>query len=217
MIFENLTAVNYEIDRGRRICQTGDVARGLQKRTLETRARLVAAAQGIVAEGGYEALRVEEVVLRAGVAKGTFFAHFRDKDALMEQLVGARIDAELDRIEALPPPAGVPELVAALMPLARAMTCERYVFDVILRHSGAAAAAEIGPIARSFARMGQVLGAWAARGPFRRDIPPELLAEGVQAFLINALALHFCALHEAEPVASRLSRYLSAWLTPGCA
>ncbi|MEM6624872.1 MAG: helix-turn-helix domain-containing protein, partial [Pseudomonadota bacterium] len=76
--------------------------RAVQKRTLETRARLIAAAEEIVARDGYEALRVEEVVLRAGVAKGTFFAHFRDKDVLMERLIGPKIDAELDRIAALP-------------------------------------------------------------------------------------------------------------------
>ncbi|MDA0341119.1 MAG: TetR family transcriptional regulator, partial [Proteobacteria bacterium] len=45
------------------------MARAIQKRTLETRARLIAAAEEIIAESGFEALRVEEVVLRAGTAK----------------------------------------------------------------------------------------------------------------------------------------------------
>ena len=58
-----------------------------QKRTLETRARLIAAAEAVVEQSGYEALRVEEVVLRAGVAKGTFFAHFGDKDELMDSFL----------------------------------------------------------------------------------------------------------------------------------
>ncbi|MBL6598875.1 MAG: TetR family transcriptional regulator, partial [Alphaproteobacteria bacterium] len=46
--------------------------RPVQKRTLETRARLIAAAEALIDDAGYEALRVEEVVLGAGVAKGTF-------------------------------------------------------------------------------------------------------------------------------------------------
>jgi AcrR family transcriptional regulator len=77
--------------------------RTVQKRTLATRARLIEAATSVVAEKGYEALRVEEVVQRAGVAKGTFFAHFADKDALMDLLIGERIDQFLDELEvALP-------------------------------------------------------------------------------------------------------------------
>ncbi len=150
----------------------------IQPRTLKTRARLVTAAEEVIAETGFAALRVDEVVRRAGVAKGTFFAHFRDKDALMDRLIGARIDAELDRIAALPPPGSPADITRALMPLMQLMTCERYVFDVILRHSGVAAIEEIGPIAATFERFVTVMAGWIAQGPFRRDADPAVLAEG---------------------------------------
>jgi AcrR family transcriptional regulator len=176
---------------------------------------LIAAAEEIIAESGFEALRIEEVVLRAGTAKGTFFAHFKDKDRLMDQIIGGRIDAFLDTLEALPPPRTVEDLVAALLPLANFMTCERYVFDVILRYSGAAAVEEIGAIAATFGRQEEVFGRWLADAPFRRDIPPDLQAEGVSAFLIQAMAVQFCALHEAQSFEDRLTAYLRAWLTPG--
>ncbi|NNE52224.1 MAG: TetR/AcrR family transcriptional regulator [Sulfitobacter sp.] len=188
--------------------------RAVQKRTLETRARLVAAAETLVADKGYEALRVEEVVLKAGVAKGTFFAHFRDKEALMDQLIGARIDGFLDEIETLPPPRDVAALVAAIEPLMRFMTCERYVFDIVLRHSGAALTEEIGPIASTFGRYDQVVSGWLAGSSFRRDVSPGLLAEGVQAFSVQAMALHFCALHSDRNMTHRLAEYLEAWLMP---
>ena len=48
------------------------MAKAIQKRTLETRARLIGAAKDIIRENGFEAMRVEEVVLRAGTAKGTW-------------------------------------------------------------------------------------------------------------------------------------------------
>ena len=114
------------------------MARAIQKRTLETRARLLAAAEEVIGEVGFEAMRVEEVVLRAGTAKGTFFAHFSDKEALMDLIIGARIDTVLDEMAAAPPPKDIGALVEALMPLCTLMTCERYVFDIILRYSGAA-------------------------------------------------------------------------------
>ena len=48
----------------------------VQARTLKTRAKLLSAATALIAHSGYEALRVEEVVVKAGGAKGTFFSHF---------------------------------------------------------------------------------------------------------------------------------------------
>lgn len=190
------------------------MSRAVQSRTLKTRAKLLAAATDIISEGGYEAMRVEEVVLRAGVAKGTFFAHFKDKDALMDQLIGAEIDRHLDQLEALAPPKSIAEMVDALMPLTAFMSCERYVFDVILRHSGAAANSEIGVIARTFGRHAEVVAHWLRDRPFRKDISVELQAEGVQAFAIQAVSLVFCALHSATAPRARLETYLEAWLRP---
>lgn len=189
--------------------------RAVQKRTLETRAKLLAAASDLVVCNGYEALRVEEVVLRAGVAKGTFFAHFKDKDALMEQLIGASIDRELDELEAADPPSDIDEIVALLCPLVTVMTSERYVFDLILRHSGAFMSGEVGPIATTFGRFIMVTAEWFKRCQWRNDLDPYLVAEGLQSFAINAMALKFCALHNETPAQDRLAVYLNAWLEPG--
>lgn len=186
----------------------------VQARTLKTRANLLEAARDVVAIDGYEALRVEQVVAKAGVAKGTFFAHFKDKDALMEQLIGPEADRYLDEIEMLPAPKSVAEIVEALMPLITFMTSERYVFDVILRHSGAAAKEDIGPIAQNFYRAGIVMAPWLAKGPFRKDISVELLADGVGAFMMQAMALHYCALHNENPIREQMNMYLEAWLLP---
>lgn len=190
------------------------MAKTVQKRTLETRSRLISAANDLIAQGGFEALRVEEVVLRAGVAKGTFFAHFKDKDALMDLLIGERIDGFLDQIEAQPTPQNVAQMAETLMPLLEFMACERYVFDVILRRSGAAAVEEIGAIAMTFGRQAEVVSAWLSGGSFRKDLSPELMADGIQAFLVQAIALEFCALHRGQGLGDRFKSYLQAWLMP---
>ena len=185
-----------------------------QARTLKTRARLIEAAQQVISESGYSETRVEEIVRRAGVAKGTFFAHFRDKDALMDQLIGARIDALLDGMEGRKAPDTVEALIDALTPLMQLMTCERYVFDIIIRHSGAAAKEEIGPIAMTFGRFIDVVSRWMLAENIRKDAAPEILAEGLQAFMVNAMALNFCALHNDSTVEDRLRPYLELWLFP---
>ena len=112
-----MTAVNINLTMVNKY-ETESHGQTRTKRTLKTRARLVAAASEVIEDVGFEALRVEQVVKKAGVAKGTFFAHFRDKDALMDRLIGARLDAHLDRIDALPTPDNVDALVAAMLPMA---------------------------------------------------------------------------------------------------
>jgi len=186
----------------------------LQKRTLATRSRLITAAQEIIRAEGYEAMRVEEVVRRANVAKGTFFAHFSDKDFLMDLLIGSRINEYLDILEALPTPSTPKEIANALLPIAEFMTSERYVFDVILRYSGAAAIEKIGVIAESFGRQVEILERWIGNEPMRSDISISMQAEGIHAFMLQAMALKFCALHNSQSIGEYLEPYLSAWLTP---
>lgn len=185
-----------------------------QKRSIETRAKLIRVATEAIAANGHSALRVEEVVKNAGVAKGTFFAHFKDKDALMELIIGAQINDYLDAAEAMAAPNDVDELITRMQPLMNFMTGERYIFDVIVRHSGAAVKEEIGPIAQTFDRTIEIVSAWIAKGQFRKDVSEVLLAEGVQAFAVQAMALHFCAINNQEEMHLRFKTYLQAWLTP---
>ncbi|MDP1688359.1 hypothetical protein, partial [Hydrogenophaga sp.] len=108
----------------------------------------------------------------------------------------------------------VEQLAKRLVPLVDLMASERYVFDVILRRSGAAAMEEIGPIATTFGRLGEILGGWIDLGTFRKDVPNDILVEGVEAFLVQTLALNFCALHSDKRKKDRLLPYLRAWLAP---
>jgi len=54
---------------------------------LETRAKLLVAARRAFAELGYAKARVEDVVSRAGVGHGTFYAYFPNKRAAMVALI----------------------------------------------------------------------------------------------------------------------------------
>ncbi|WP_374676427.1 TetR/AcrR family transcriptional regulator [Ideonella sp.] len=184
----------------------------VQQRTLQTRARIVAAAQQLVAESGHEALRIDDLVERAGVGKGTFFAHFGDKDGLMDWLVGQELSELMDAAQARRPPVTVEQLVERLQPLLAFAASERCVFDIILRRSGAAAVEEIGAIATALDRLVHLVAGWIAAGGFRQDAPVAVLAEGVQAFAMQALALNFCALNNGVSVRQRLLSYLRPWL-----
>lgn len=193
------------------------MARAVQKRRIETRAKLLRAAENVIAEGSYAALRVEEVVLRAGVAKGTFFSHFADKDALLVELIGGALNAQLQTIAEGPAPRDPDELCDLLMPFFVTMSSEQAVFDIALRYSGAMSAEAIGPVTENFGAQIALLSRWIAplQGTtVRSDVSAELLAEGVQAFAIQAMALEFCVLHNAAALKERLVPYIRAWLAP---
>ena len=65
------------------------------------------AALDVFAECGFEAARLDDVAARAGVAKGTVYLHFDDKEALFEEAVRSAVSPILERLDAL---AAAPDL-----------------------------------------------------------------------------------------------------------
>src|SRR5215210_7871537 len=61
--------------------------------TRETKRRLVDATIALVTEVGWKRTTVEQIAERAGVAKGTFFVHFKTKEAIVLTLVHLQIGA----------------------------------------------------------------------------------------------------------------------------
>ncbi len=55
------------------------------------RAAILDAALHVFAEHGYESARLDEVAARAGVAKGTLYLYFRDKEDLFEAMVRSAV------------------------------------------------------------------------------------------------------------------------------
>jgi len=69
--------------------------RGRPKGSVEredARRLLLEAAAGLIAERGYRATTVNEVISRADLSKGTFYWHFQSKDDLLFALLDERID-----------------------------------------------------------------------------------------------------------------------------
>ncbi|WP_323775467.1 TetR/AcrR family transcriptional regulator [Leisingera sp.] len=195
------------------------MTRAPQKRRLETRAKLLSVAAAIVQEQGYSGLRVEDVVARAGVAKGTLFSHFKDKDGLLAVLIGEEVTRLLDGMESAGAPSDIPGLTARLAPHLDYVAQDRVIFDLLLRYSGTTAAEPDEVVTASFTRQVALLARWLqymqAAGSIRQSPPPQLLAEGIQAFLNHVLGVWFCMEHNNEaPPARTLEPYLKAWLQP---
>jgi AcrR family transcriptional regulator len=62
------------------------------------RQAILDAALTVFAESGFAAARLDDVAARAGVAKGTLYLHFRDKEALFEELVRSAVLPIIDQV-----------------------------------------------------------------------------------------------------------------------
>lgn len=69
-------------------------------RAARTRAAMLAAGFELLAERPIDAIAIDEVVARAGVAKGSFFNHFSDKPGFAHA-IGATVRAELETLVGL--------------------------------------------------------------------------------------------------------------------
>jgi AcrR family transcriptional regulator len=76
------------------------------ERAAERREAIIAAAMDEFIAQGFAATRLDDVAKRAGVAKGTIYLHFKDKEALFEELIRTAIVPLVNSLAAGPPPVG---------------------------------------------------------------------------------------------------------------
>jgi len=70
-------------------------------RSAERRDAILSAALEEFSARGFEAARLDDVARRAGVAKGTIYLYFRDKESLFQELVRAMLTPLVGTIEAM--------------------------------------------------------------------------------------------------------------------
>jgi AcrR family transcriptional regulator len=70
-------------------------------RSADRRDAILAAALDEFASRGFEAARLDDVARRAGVAKGTIYLYFRDKESLFQELIRAMLTPLVGTIEAM--------------------------------------------------------------------------------------------------------------------
>lgn len=97
------------------------------------RQRIVAAAVALFAEQGYDATSVNQVVARAGVAKGALYHHFESKDDLLYEVYRELVDRQLAGLRTIlalgrPPAATLRALIDDLVGTTAASAAEAKVF-----------------------------------------------------------------------------------------
>ena len=75
------------------------------ERSAERRAAIIKAALEEFIARGFTATRLDDIARRAGVAKGTIYLHFKDKESMFEELIRTALVPLISRLHA-PPPSG---------------------------------------------------------------------------------------------------------------
>lgn len=89
-----------------------------ETRQAERRQAILAAALEEFAASGFAATRIDDVARRAGVAKGTIYLYFRDKESLFQELVRSMLGPVVAGIEKAPtgdiPARAIAEMMAEI-------------------------------------------------------------------------------------------------------
>ena len=80
--------------------QTTSTRSRSQKQRSEKRVRIVDAAVGVFAEKGYRSARISDIARRAGVADGTIYLYFRNKEDLLLTIFEEKMDGILTGLRA---------------------------------------------------------------------------------------------------------------------
>jgi len=82
------------------------IAPNRAERAAERRAAIVQAAMDEFIARGFAATRLDDIARRAGVAKGTIYLHFKDKESMFEELIRTAIVPLVGRMTGQPPASG---------------------------------------------------------------------------------------------------------------
>lgn len=88
--------------------------------TTARRQAILDAALDVFAAHGFEAARLDDVATRAGVAKGTLYLYFRDKEALFEELIRSAVVPVLEGLShaaAAPPDVPIAQVLEGIFTL----------------------------------------------------------------------------------------------------
>jgi AcrR family transcriptional regulator len=185
-----------------------------QQRAQETRDRLFLAACDLFVANGYAGTTVDSIASRAGVAKGTFFVHFKTKDAVATQLIENQTAAARRAHERAQATGGGPieSMVATLLALGKQAGASRMLSRAVL-----AATLESGEVAgdssKLFKGIYELLLADAReakrRGLLSRTSDPEQVAWSLLASYLGA-ALYFATNPNPIPLVERLAPLVDA-------
>jgi len=180
------------------------------ERQAQRREAILAAALDEFSARGFAAARLDDVARRAGVAKGTIYLYFRDKESLFQELVRSMLSPIVGQVEAAPmidlPARVVVEMIAEVFVREVFGTRRKDVIRLIITEGQRfPKLAEIyyrEVIARAVPAVRALMARAVARGELRSDalarFPQLLVAPAMIALMWNGLFGRFAPIDVRE-------------------
>jgi AcrR family transcriptional regulator len=117
----------------------------------QRRQRILSAAVGLATEGGYDAVQMREVALRADVALGTLYRYFSSKEHLLVSALAEQVADLRGRLVERPPRGDddAARVMDVIRRVTRALQRDPYVISAMLKSlisSGVGVGEAVGPI-----------------------------------------------------------------------
>jgi AcrR family transcriptional regulator len=172
---------------------------GRQEQSAARRDAILAAALDEFSARGFAATRLEDIAKRAGVAKGTIYLHFADKEKLFEEIIRSMVVPFVATIESMPP-VDLPirvilnnliELFVREVYGTRRRDVLRLVIAEVPRFPALADFYYKNVVERAIGALRGIIGRAVARGELSDDTlvryPQLIVAPGLMAIVWNAL------------------------------
>jgi AcrR family transcriptional regulator len=174
----------------------------------QRRQRILDAAVGLAAEGGYDAVQMREVALRADVALGTLYRYFGSKEHLLVSALAAQVSDLRGRLLERPPRGenDAARVMDVIRRVTRALQRDPDVIAAMLKSlisSGAGVGEAVGPIGGQMTAI--VVSAMRHDGPetVERD---RLVAEVIQQVWLASLLWWVAGRAPARQVEEKVER-----------
>jgi AcrR family transcriptional regulator len=185
--------------KGRRARQAGPRGAPAPDRRAERRKAILAAALQEFSARGFAAARLDDVAVRAGIAKGTIYLYFQDKEALFQDLIRSEMGPVVGTLESALsldlPTRAVAERAAELFLREILGTSRKDIIRLIIsegpRFPKLAEFYYHEVVARGIAAVRALLARALERGELRSDaisrFPQLLVAPGIVAIIWKSL------------------------------
>ena len=166
----------------------------------ETRRRIIAAAENLIRERGFEAVGVQEIAYEAGVAKGSFYTYFKHKEDVVAEIARSKFVTVEERAKSA---GGVGEQITAF--LTESM---RYIVDTGLGVCRQWLKNVVEPqdvqgkskLSYDTGVIRSMLAAAAERGELRADTPVNDLADTIAAAYYGAVTVWAITDGKTDPI-----------------
>jgi AcrR family transcriptional regulator len=196
--------------------------RGRAEKSAARREAVLAAALDEFSARGFAATRIDDVARRAGVAKGTIYLYFRDKEELFQELVRTMLVPLILALEAPPPDVPIRTLLQAFVDLfVREVygTKRRDVLRLVItegpRFPKLAEFYYRTVVERAMTALRALLDRAAKRGELKHDVlkrfPQLVIAPGIVAIIWSGLFDRFAPLD----IAAMLRAHLDVLFSKG--